>query len=88
MHVVLLFQDFVTIPVAGSFTAGLVGTVEQLNEAHALFNQAPSQNAVSCVSRFQRVLRIIRAIEGKDMVGLRERSLTSGTLNCIFAASS
>ena len=51
----LRFQCFVPVPVADAFSAGLVGAVEKLDEAHAFFDQPPSEDAVFCEGGFQGI---------------------------------
>ncbi len=46
MHAVLIFQHFMTVPVADSFTTGLVRAVEELHKSHALLQQSSRENAV------------------------------------------
>ena len=63
MHAVLIFQYFMTIPVAGSFTTRLIRTVKELYEPHALLQQSPSENAVFRISGLQRVLSVVSSVQ-------------------------
>ena len=40
---ILFVKDFMAVPVAHSLAAGLVGAIEQLDEAHAFFDQSPGE---------------------------------------------
>ena len=67
MHIVLVSQGIVTVPVEFS-TAG-VGSIEELYEAHSIFDEATGEDAVAGETSLQIIPGIICAIHLQDMSG-------------------
>ena len=49
MDVVLFFDLLVAVPVADTFSAGLIGPIEKLDKSYSLFDEAARKNTVASV---------------------------------------
>ena len=68
MDVILFFQFVMTIPV--ELAAAGVGTIEELHEADAPLDEAPSQDAVACECGLRGIRCLVRSILPQDIGGL------------------
>ena len=67
---ILSLQNLMPVPVTNAFASGLVGSVEQLNESHTLFDKTTSENAIPRKIAFEPVFGIIGPIEFEYMLWL------------------
>ena len=69
---VLFFEKFVSVPVADAFAAGLVGAVEELDEADAFLDEASGEDAVAGVGGFKvadGIAGVVGAVKFADVFG-------------------
>ena len=57
-----------TVPGADALAAGLVGTVEQLDEPDSFFNEPACEHAILRVRRLQRIFDVISTVHLDDVI--------------------
>ncbi len=65
MHVVLILQIVVTIPI--QFATAGVGAIEQLHEPYAILDQPAGEDAIFCEAGLGRIAGIVGAVALEDM---------------------
>lgn len=71
MFGVLFVEEFVSIPIADSFAAGLIGSIEELHKSNAFLDESTGQDTVfgiGCLEISNRIACVVRAIELQDVV--------------------
>ncbi|MFM1944028.1 MAG: hypothetical protein RI897_3010 [Verrucomicrobiota bacterium] len=69
---VLFLEHLVSVPVADAFAAGLVGAIEELDEADAVFDEATGENTVSGIAGlevFEWGAGFVGTVHFEDMPG-------------------
>jgi len=67
VNIVLLFQKFVSVPIARSLSTGLVGPVEELDKSNAFLDQPPCQDAISGKFRFEFIPGVIGSVHFENV---------------------